>query len=130
MAEIRSLKRIVDAAMTEGRPVICFIDEILRGTNTSERISASCAVLKYLAQLNVTVFAATHDLELTTMVSDIYENVHFTESITDDDVTFTYMLENGPTNSRNAIALLRKNGFPESIIRESEEICSDLTKKA
>ena len=130
MAEIRSLKRIVDAAMTEGRPVICFIDEILRGTNTSERISASCAVLKYLAQLKVIVFAATHDLELTTMVSDIYENVHFTESITDDDVTFTYMLEKGPTNSRNAIALLRKNGFPESIISQSEEICSDLTKKA
>ena len=129
MAEIRSLKRIVDAASAEGRPVICFIDEILRGTNTSERISASCAVLKYLAQLKVIVFAATHDLELTSMVSDMYENVHFTEDITDDDVTFTYRLEKGPTNSRNAIALLRKNGFPESIIAESEEICSDLTVK-
>ncbi|MBP1585759.1 MAG: hypothetical protein ILP17_08710 [Lachnospiraceae bacterium] len=129
MAEIKSLKRIVDAGSQEGRPVICFIDEILRGTNTSERISASCAVLKYLSQLKVIVFAATHDLELTSMVSGMYENVHFTEDITDDDVTFTYRLEKGPTNSRNAIALLRKNGFPESIISESEEICSGLTVK-
>ncbi|MCR4792487.1 MAG: hypothetical protein K5871_07035 [Lachnospiraceae bacterium] len=130
MAEIGSLKRIVDAAMADGRPIICFIDEILRGTNTSERISAACAVLKYLAELDVIVFAATHDLELTVMIGDKYENVHFTENITGDDVTFSYVLEKGPTNSRNAIALLRKNGFPDSIINESEKLCMDLTKKA
>ena len=129
MAEIRSLKRIVDAAQKNGRPVICFIDEILRGTNTSERISSACAVLRYLSELKVIVFAATHDLELTTMISGQYKNVHFTENITDDDVTFTYELSDGPTNSRNAIALLRKNGFPERIISESERICSGLTKQ-
>ncbi len=130
MAEIKSLKRIVDAAMNEGRPVICFIDEILRGTNTSERISAACAVLKYLSELKVIVYAATHDLELTTMLPDTYENVHFTENITEDDVTFTYVLEKGPTNSRNAIALLKKNGFPESIVSESERLYLEQAKNS
>jgi hypothetical protein len=130
MAEIKSLKRIVDAASSEGRPVICFIDEILRGTNTSERIAAACAVLKYLSDLNVITFAATHDIELTTLISDKYENVHFSENITQDDVTFTYVLEKGPTKSRNAIALLKKNGFPASVIAESEKLCGELDKRS
>ncbi len=46
VAEIRSLKRILDAA--EGKtPVLAFVDEILRGTNTIERIAASAAVLDF-----------------------------------------------------------------------------------
>ena len=130
MAEIRSLKRIVDAAKEDGRPVICFIDEILRGTNTSERIASACAVLKYLTDLNVITFAATHDIELTTMLDDKYENVHFGENITEDDVTFTYELEKGPTNSRNAIALLKKTGFPDSVTTESEKLCGELDKRS
>ncbi|MBE5775697.1 MAG: hypothetical protein E7337_17560, partial [Clostridiales bacterium] len=40
VAEIRSLKRILDAVGSGGM-VFCFIDEILRGTNTVERIAAS-----------------------------------------------------------------------------------------
>ncbi|MBP5763403.1 MAG: hypothetical protein J6W48_10560 [Lachnospiraceae bacterium] len=130
MAEIKSLKRIVDAAGSEGRPVICFIDEILRGTNTSERIAAACAVLNYLSELGVITFAATHDIELTTLVSDKYENVHFSENITDDDVTFNYVLEKGPTKSRNAIALLKKNGFPASVTGESEKLCARLDQRS
>ena len=130
MAEIKSLKRIVDAASADGRPVICFIDEILRGTNTSERIAAACAVLIYLADLNVITFAATHDIELTTLISDKYENVHFGENITEDDVTFSYILEKGPTNSRNAIALLKKTGFPASVTEASEKLCGELDKRS
>lgn len=130
MAEIKSLKRIVDAASADGRPVICFIDEILRGTNTSERIAAACAVLNYLSDLNVITFAATHDIELTTLISDKYENVHFGENITEDDVTFSYILEKGPTNSRNAIALLKKTGFPASVTEASEKLCGELDKRS
>ena len=129
MAEINSLKRIVDAAESSEKPVICFIDEIFKGTNTSERIAASRAVLKYLRDKNVIVFAATHDLELTSLVSDMYENVHFSEVIEGNDVSFTYRLEQGPSKSRNAIALLRMKGFPENVIRESEKLCLSLDDK-
>lgn len=38
--EIKYLKRILDA-LSEDELVICIIDEILRGTNTQERIAAS-----------------------------------------------------------------------------------------
>ncbi|MGM0890915.1 MAG: MutS-related protein, partial [Bacillota bacterium] len=37
IAEIKSLKRIIDL-IKEGKPCLSFIDEILKGTNTIERI--------------------------------------------------------------------------------------------
>lgn len=48
IVEIRSLKRILDAAQSPGAPVLCFVDEVLRGTNTVERIAASTQILKSL----------------------------------------------------------------------------------
>lgn len=129
MAEIRSLKRIVDASESSERPVICFIDEIFKGTNTAERIAAANAVLHYLRDRGVLVFAATHDHELTTLAADCYENVHFSEKIEGGDVLFTYKLESGPSVSTNAIALLRKNGFPEEVILKSEKLCASLDSK-
>ncbi len=130
MAEIKSLKRIVDASDKSEKPVICFIDEIFKGTNTAERIAAADAVLHYLRDRKVLVFAATHDHELTTLAADYYENVHFSEKIEGDDVLFTYKLEKGPSVSTNAIALLRKNGFPEEVIAKSEKLCASLDSKA
>ena len=130
MAEIRSLKRIVDASDNDTRPVICFIDEIFKGTNTAERIAAADAVLHYLRDKGVLVFAATHDHELTSLAADLYDNVHFSEKIEGDDVLFTYKLEKGPSVSTNAIALLRKNGFPEEVIARSEKLCASLDWKA
>lgn len=47
---------------------LCFVDEILRGTNTIERIASSCEVLKKIASENTLCFAATHDVELTYII--------------------------------------------------------------
>lgn len=45
IVEIRSLKRILDAAGEWRTPVLCFVDEVLRGTNTVERIAAATQIL-------------------------------------------------------------------------------------
>ncbi len=114
MAEIRSLKRILDAM--EGEiPVLCFIDEVLRGTNTVERISASSKVLFYMTGKNVLPFAATHDIELTRLLDGVYANYHFEEQVEENDVWFSYKLEKGPAGTRNAIRLLRIMGYDETI---------------
>ena len=81
MVEIKSLKRIVDRAKEEGEPVLCFIDEVLRGTNTVERIAASTEILSLLAQKNALCFAATHDIELSYILDEIYTNYHFEEEV-------------------------------------------------
>ena len=126
MAEIKSMKRIVDAGEKDGRKVLAFIDEILRGTNTSERIAAATAVLKHLKDIGVIVYAATHDIELTELAAG-YVNVHFEEKIENDDVSFDFVLREGPSNTRNAIALLKKTGFPASVVEESEALASKLS---
>ena len=70
--------RTADAAVAGGgRPVLCFIDEVLRGTNTVERIAASAEILGCFADRGVTCFAATHDIELTGLLQDRFENYHF-----------------------------------------------------
>ena len=48
IVEIKALKRIIDAAKA-GENIICFVDEVLRGTNTVERVSASTEILKSFA---------------------------------------------------------------------------------
>ena len=115
MAEIKSLKRILDA-MDSGAPILCFVDEVLRGTNTVERISASAEILKNIARHNVLCMAATHDIELTTILEDYYTNYHFQEEVKDNDVLFDYKLYKGKAKSKNAIKLLSIIGYERSII--------------
>lgn len=119
MVEIRALKRIMDMVLSEGVPVLCFVDEVLRGTNTVERIAASTQILKNMAGGSCICFAATHDIELTYLLENIYNNYHFTEEIAYDDISFTYKIMEGRAHTRNAIKLLGIMGFSEEIIKEA-----------
>lgn len=118
MTEAKSLKRIIDVT-NQNQPVLCILDEIFRGTNTIERISAAREVLNYMMDRNSLVVAATHDLELTTLVSDRFDNYHFQEDIKENDIEFDYILRKGPCTSRNAIAILRYLGYPKEIFENA-----------
>ncbi len=121
IVEIKSLKRILDNIKTSKVPIICFIDEVLRGTNTLERIAASSQILKHIAKSGAMCFAATHDLELTGILEDTFDNYHFSEKVTEGDVIFDYKLRNGSTKTRNAIKLLDVTGYDKEITRKAEE---------
>lgn len=110
IAEIKSLKRVFDA-LDKGERVLCVIDEVLRGTNTVERVAASSELLRALATQRGLCLAATHDLELCTMLSRAYQQTHFEEQIVAGDIQFDFVLKDGPTTSKNAIALLDVMGF-------------------
>lgn len=118
--EIKYLNRIIKS-VREDRFLVCVIDEILRGTNTGERIAASCAVLKYLAERNCIAVVASHDIELTELLKNSYDNFHFTEVIEEGGVRFSYQIGTGPATSRNAIRLLDYMGFPAEIIEEAAQ---------
>lgn len=128
MVEIKALKRIMDAAEREGNPVLCFVDEVLRGTNTVERIAASAQILVKLSTSGVCCFAATHDIELTHLLEAEYDNYHFQEEIRDGDVLFSYCLHNGRALTRNAIRLLQIIGFSEDVIKDAEDMAARFTK--
>lgn len=120
IVEIRSLKRIMDASEKE-MPVLCFVDEVLRGTNTAERIAASSRILRYLAGQKALVFAATHDLELTSLLADVYDNYHFSEQVKEDIVVFDYQLKPGKATSRNALKLLSMMDYPKQITDDANK---------
>ena len=118
IVEIKSLKRILDLINSE-IPTLCFVDEVLRGTNTLERIAASSQILLYLSKVNVMCFAATHDIELTHILEKNYSNYHFQEQIIENNVLFDYKLIEGRSISRNAIKLLEVIGYPEEVIEKA-----------
>ena len=105
------------------------IDEVLRGTNTLERISASGEILYELSAKNVLCFAATHDLELTKMLEKVYDNAHFEEQIQDGQIYFDYKLHKGPSVSRNAIKLLGIMGFEAGTLDAAEAVAGYFEKE-
>lgn len=119
IVEIKSLKRILDH-MEDEMPLLCFVDEVLRGTNTVERIAASAQILRGMDRGNVMCFAATHDIELTYMLEKQYENFHFQEEVKENDILFNYCLYEGRATSRNAIRLLSIIGYDTEIIEAAE----------
>lgn len=120
IAEIKSLKRLLDSLNGEIR-VLAFVDEILKGTNTIERISASASILKYAENTNGILLVATHDMELT-QILETYENFHFSETVTEDGVTFDYKLKKGPSNTRNALKLLKAMNFNNEVVSLSNQV--------
>lgn len=128
IVEIKSLKRILDSIQEE-IPTLCFVDEVLRGTNTLERIAASSQILHSLAVQNCLAFAATHDIELTTILKNFYSNYHFQEQVVENQVLFDYKLYEGRAVSKNAIKLLRMMGYSEKIIDHAMALAVDFLEQ-
>ncbi|BCN31302.1 MutS-related protein [Anaeromicropila herbilytica] len=120
IVEIKSLKRILDSVEAD-IPVLCFVDEVLRGTNTLERIAASAQILKSFSNNNAIAFAATHDIELTHILEHYYSNYHFSEEVKENAIVFDYKLHKGRAVTKNAIKLLAMIGYKEEIITKATE---------
>lgn len=120
MSELKSIRRLFNTHQCN--KIYCFIDEIFKGTNTTERIAASESVLSYLDnQKAYQVLAATHDVELSTLLENTYNNYHFNESIQENSIFFDYKIKPGKANTRNAIELLRITQFPIDIYQRAQQ---------
>lgn len=113
--EIKYLKRMTEC-VRQGGLLFLAIDEILKGTNTKERIAASKAVLRYFSNENCILMVATHDIELAEAFEDTYDNYYFCEKLDEEDIIFDYTIHKGICRSSNAIKLLSVIGFPDEII--------------
>ena len=118
MAEAEGLLRIIKALDKE-LPVFCPIDEIFRGTNPVERISASAEILKYINDKKSISIVATHDRELTEILKENYEFYYFSENVDKKGLSFDYKLKSGVSKTRNAIKLLDFIGYPKEVINKS-----------
>ena len=125
--EVMTIKEMIDKSKA-GNLNLFLLDEIFKGTNTVERISAGKAVLSLLNEDNNIVFVSTHDIELADLLKNEYDLYHFSEIVDHKTVDFDYKLKEGKLKNRNAIRILQINDYPESIIKEAFEISEELDK--
>lgn len=122
--EVLTIKEMIDRS-TNGKDNLFLLDEVFKGTNTVERISAGKAVLSALSRKQNIVFVSTHDIELTDMLHEEYELYHFSEIVNEKNVDFDYKLKEGKLKNRNAIRILQINDYPQYIVNEAIEISKE-----
>ncbi len=116
-AEVATVGTLVAAAepSAPSPPALMVLDEPFRGTNPMVRVPIVVAVLEYLARDNI-VIAATHDLDVAKRLSEVFERGCFRELDDEDGTTFDFRLRPGMAVTTNAVALLRRAGYPAAIL--------------
>ena len=113
MAELRRARELLDAA---GQPAgVCLIDEVFRGTNHLESVSAAAAVLEQLAKHDL-VLVSSHNLVLAPLLQDGFDAVFI------DTTSGQPVLQKGVLRNPNGIALLATQGFGTQIESRAAEV--------
>ena len=114
-AEILRLRKLVEN-LEKGEPQFIILDEILKGTNSQDKLTGSELFLEKLMKSNslFSCLIATHDLDLT-KIEDKFptkiKNYCFELQNIDGELETDYKLQDGVTKSMNAIYLMRKFGI-------------------
>lgn len=102
-SEVKKLSYI----LRESEKVNCIIliDEVLKGTNTRERLIATKSILQRLSEKNSFNYITTHDIEIA-KENNKYILKHFTEVVENDKMGFDYLIRDGVITSGNALKIL------------------------
>ena len=112
-AELLRVRQMVEAA-EKGRPMLCCIDEIFKGTNSADRIVGAKAAINCLSRPHILAFITTHDFELCDLKGpegQTLRNFHFEEHYEDDKIEFDFKLKEGRCTTTNAQYLLKMAGI-------------------
>lgn len=108
-AELLRLKQLI-ASLAPNVPSLIILDEILKGTNSLDKLNGSRLFLEYISERNVTGVIATHDLELSKLEDENPQRFHnySFEIELGTDVTYTYKIGRGVARNQNATFLLKQ----------------------
>jgi ABC-type multidrug transport system fused ATPase/permease subunit len=112
-AELKKLKFIIDS-VNRREPVFILLDEVLRGTNSTDRHKGSRALVRQLLGSTAVTVMATHDTELAhseSRTADAVANYHFEGKVIEDELYFDYKIKKGICESLNATSLMKKIGI-------------------
>ena len=112
-AELDRLKAIMDE-LRKDRPLLILLDEILKGTNSTDKQSGSIALVKQLIPHPCLALIATHDIVLGELESQFpkhIRNYFFEANIENDQLSFDYKLKAGIAQKMNATFLMKKMGI-------------------
>ena len=118
-AELNRLQSIMEE-LRSGTPMFILLDEILKGTNSTDKQLGSRELLKQLKDMNTLVALATHDIALGDLAQQYptqIANACFEGKIENEQLTFDYTLHSGVAQKANATFLMRKMGIipPEAL---------------
>lgn len=108
-SELTRLKFVVDTIETD-KNYFVILDEILKGTNSTDKAIGSRKFVEKLVKQNATGIIATHDLSLTEIEKELeaVKNYYFDAEIINDELYFDYKLKEGVCQNMNASFLLKK----------------------
>ncbi len=112
-AELKRLKTLKER-LEKGEEIFFILDEILKGTNSTDKSLGSKLFLRKLIGLKATGLIATHDISLGEMENEFPENIVnrcFETEINGENITFDYRLREGITRKMNAAILMKQMGI-------------------
>ncbi len=112
-AELKRIKGVLDW-LQKGEHIFVILDEMLKGTNSVDKLNGSRELLRKLVQYKSVSLIATHDLKLSEMELEFPQQVFnkcFEIRIENDELVFDYKLSDGVTKTMNATFLMKKMGI-------------------
>ncbi len=113
LAEIKKLQLIV-RRMETGKPLMILLDEVLKGTNTTDKKRGSVGLIKRSLQYPVRCFIATHDLSMGELEKEHggeVVNYCFESYIREMKLEFDYTIRKGIAINMNASFLMKQMGI-------------------
>lgn len=112
-AELLRLQTML-TLLRNGENLFVIIDEMLKGTNSTDKLNGSKELINQLISLKTHGIVATHDLGLTELIKqypDSIKNLCFEVLLHADELKFDYKLSEGVTRTMNATFLMKKMGI-------------------
>lgn len=105
-AELNRLEQLIDFCKANSHTFI-ILDEILKGTNSEDKLRGSLKFLSYVSKMPVTGIVATHDLAISELENEntAFRNFCFEIDMT-ENVSYSYKMTRGVARNMNASFLL------------------------
>jgi hypothetical protein len=107
----------------------CIFDELFSGTNPYEAVSSATAYLRNIsANKNVKFMLTTHFITLCRKLKNDknIDNVNMKTEMNDNKPIYFYKIQNGISEIKGAITVLKDLGYPENLINETKQIIDNL----
>ncbi len=98
---------------------LVLIDEIGRGTSTSDGVAIAQACCLYLAEhIKAYTLFSTHYFELTSLAESCthIQNIHVDATLTAGRIVFLYRIKNGPASQSYGLEVAALAGIPETVL--------------
>ena len=112
-AELKRIKTVLDQ-LENGEKIFVILDEMLKGTNSVDKLNGSRELIRKLLELKAVALIATHDLKISEMEVEYPQMVFnkcFEIKLENDEMVFDYLLTDGVTKTMNATFLMKKMGI-------------------